>query len=1032
MTARNSYMDLCLAVQAIRRSVERVRTPLAPAIGVASSIYTHQLANTLRVLSDLRVRHLLADEVGLGKTVQALMVLNALKDQRSSLRALVIVPDQLVPQWRDEILTRAHTAPIGDDVGARGAQYIRLAWESQLKSADEKSAPAWSLTDIDSANYDVLVIDELHRLTAEVQDRIVRTASSFEHLLILTATPAFRRQEGHAQLFAILEPERSAIARWRCVLRDDGVGATLSVRDDLSKWPEWAMHAVAESILERDRAAAASCSTHSARVAAALCNCAYRRVIRTRRVDYSGVLPRRRHIPIVTEPIAAEAERQALMWRYFGHLGKLSRQFDPILLAKRVILSPPSLEQRVDFLRRKGHERDGLLERVKPLVHRSQGDSRLDALVDLLADVWALDPQERVLVAAQDTLTVDYLFDVVQARLPLIGPLQRRVSLVAARMRQGMMTDAVEDIAGFGNETNDNLEAFQRGEAHVLFAPETAQVGLNLQCARVLVLYSVPWRPEEVEQWIGRLDRIGNAAAFSAEGSAKFIDVYTIAQRGLVDEKVVTVLQRFHVFERGANLDGDHLEKVSELIEAAALRPGSVNWRELEDATEVMAAQDQVQELDSPLRPSLPWSVEWAASIREQIDAMKPVAPVLVALPEHLSSGPRSWDCALEGLVKLLQRAGEYHIRWHGVRASGGFRTLWYRFGEASMYGHRETLSQVIFSFGANPADARSPRHAHAFITRRGDLETPPCRSVNMILDGEEIWRPLHFLNFGDPLHDELVNGWAQRAERTITIDVALFEDHALFSARGPGDYLLRLSVLDPAAALTDRGVKERALEGMTHAASTTTAERLPEFLRPYVQQLCCALEADARWARAQLSAELRIDAMRYSSGHWIRITAGEVAALLNPMAHGRDGVPHSTARQTSPEDVRLISAALEQLRAADSFAARDTWSHRLPTFDCSLALRRHAVREEARDAEELSTLELEDAKRQLRLAGERGNQAQITRAAITVGTKSDALAITQALWAARESWLEEFGEAIRNLRPSERLSAAIRVHRVQ
>ena len=69
------------------------------------------------------------------------------------------------------------------------------------------------------------------------------------------------------------------------------------------------------------------------------------------------------------------------------------------------------------------------------------------------------------------------------------------------------MTKAVKDLAGFENETNENLEAFQRGHAQVLFAPEAAQVGLNLQCARILVLYSVPWRPEEVDQWIGRLDR---------------------------------------------------------------------------------------------------------------------------------------------------------------------------------------------------------------------------------------------------------------------------------------------------------------------------------------------------------------------------------------------------------------------------------------------------------------------------------------------------------------------------------------------
>ena len=240
MTAGNPYVDLCLAVQAIRRDVERVRTPLATVTGVAASIYTHQLANTLRVLSDLRVRHLLADEVGLGKTVQALMVLNALRSQRTDLRALVVVPDRLVTQWRDEILTRAHTAPVGGDDDSEGAQYIHLAWEALLKQKDADGNPKWSLTDIDPTNYEVLIIDELHRLRADVQDRIVRAAPNFEHIIILTATPAFQRPERHAQIFAVLEPERCAIARWEIALSEEGIAADLSPIDDLSKWPEWA------------------------------------------------------------------------------------------------------------------------------------------------------------------------------------------------------------------------------------------------------------------------------------------------------------------------------------------------------------------------------------------------------------------------------------------------------------------------------------------------------------------------------------------------------------------------------------------------------------------------------------------------------------------------------------------------------------------------------------------------------------------------------------------------------------------------
>ena len=75
------FIDLCLGIQGARRAVEREVADRG-ATGVAAVPYPHQLANVQRVLTDSRIRHLIADEVGLGKTVQALMILNALKDPK--------------------------------------------------------------------------------------------------------------------------------------------------------------------------------------------------------------------------------------------------------------------------------------------------------------------------------------------------------------------------------------------------------------------------------------------------------------------------------------------------------------------------------------------------------------------------------------------------------------------------------------------------------------------------------------------------------------------------------------------------------------------------------------------------------------------------------------------------------------------------------------------------------------------------------------------------------------------------------------
>jgi ATP-dependent helicase HepA len=1030
---RNPYMDLCLSVQALRRHFEGIRTPLAPAVGVAASIYTHQLANVHRVLTDVRVRHLLADEVGLGKTVQALMVLNALRSQRPGLRVLVVVPARLVTQWRDEILTRAHTAPMGEDEGVEGEQrYIRLAWEAQLRMTDAEGKPYLTLSEIDPGRFDVLVVDELHHLSAAVQDRIVRIAADFEHLLVLTATPAFQQVERHAQLFALLEPERTTLAKLRIARSEKGVMEQLSANDDLSKWPEWAAAAVVEEFIERDRDAAVS-SGDAERPATAIAHCAYRRVIRARRTDYGGILPRRRHHPLVVEPLGAEADRQALMWQYFDYLGELSRRFDPILLAKRVILSPPSLEQRVDFFRREGHERGGLLERVKPLVHRSQGDSRADALVDLLVEIWSRDRSERVLVTAQDSLTVDYLFDLVQARLPVIGPIHDRIPLVAARVRQGMTTEAVEDLSGFGNETTENLEAFQRGEAQVLFVPEVAQVGLNLQCARVLVLYSVPWRPEEVEQWIGRLDRIGNSAAFSNQGEAKTIDVYTITHHGLVDDKVVRVLQRFRVFERSVNLDGDHLEEVAGLIEDAALRPESVSWRELEEATEVMAEEDEVQELESALKPHLPWTVDFAMGERQRLEALPPAAPVLKELPEHAASGPRGWDRAFEGMLKLLKKSGDYHIRWKSdLEGGSGFQTLWYQFGERGMYGQRDVLARVVFSFGADPGHERSPRHAHAFITRRGDIGTPPRRSVTMSVGSDRVRRPLRFLSFGDALHDELVSGWLPNRDKLLAMDVGFFDDHDFWKHGAPGLYVLRICIMDPASVLLAQGVEERSLKMISLGAARTSPERLPSLIQPFAEATRSAIEADVRWLRAQLAATMNLQARRRVQEQWVTADAEETKALLNPLAHGGNGVPPAVERRASHELTTAANEELSRLREADTAAAPAAWGHRLPEFEDALRARLLVVREEGYDAIALASEELRRSEDALAVAVERGNRGQITRAENTRDSAADTLRMTEVFWQQRCGWLQECEQGVRSVLPREYLTALLRAVRTR
>ena len=506
---------------------------------------------------------------------------------------------------------------------------------------------------------------------------------------------------------------------------------------------------------------------------------------------------------------------------------------------------------------------------------------------------------------------------------------------------------------------------------------------------------------------------------------------YTIAQRGLVDEKVIAALNQYRAFEHPVNLDGSHVDEVSQMIEDAALRPEAVNWREIENKSAVMAAEDEVKELESALCNHLPWTVQWASKERQLLESMPPAPPVLKDLPIHSALGPQAWDRALEGMLELLSRAGDYHLRGNTDPETGSrFSTLWYRFGEPGMYGRRPVVSRVVFSFGADPGHERSPRYAHAFITRRGDIGSPPLRSVTMVLDRDYV-RPRRFLSFGDALHDELVRGWLPQKGDLVSLDVLFFEDHDLWKHTSPGIYLIRLAVMDPAAALLERGMEERAHEAVARAVTRCDAEKLLDLMRHFTKAIRCALEADVRWLRAVLTASMNLEVRRRQQDRWSQVELDEVRALLNPMAHDRNGVPRSTDLPASEEDAAAVEVELARQRQADATAARSAWSHRFPDFEHALAARLRVVEEEGRDAVALASEELRRAEDALKVSLERGNRAQITRAENIHAAAADNLDMMRVFGDERAQWLRECDEQVRVVLPQEHLTALIRARKV-
>ena len=904
-------------LQALRRKVEGARSATASALGVRAQIYPHQVANVERVLSAPEIRHLIADEVGLGKTVQALMIINAVRLAHPTARVAVLVPDALMAQWRDELLTRAHESPQLEEGEAAGQErLVRLLWPKLLDRA----------SDLDPSRYSLLVVDEIHNLSAELRDRIARTAADYRGVLLLSATPGLHDLSRRLELLSILEPHRVNEAA-----RAVATAGEASLEVPVRRWPTGDQAALLSRLERRERVAASSAQEPAAFERDAERWSLSRRILRARREDFAGILPRRHHIALHVEPNDAEVARSELMLAYLTD-ERFPPDLDKWRIAQRVTLGGLSLQARLAELRRDGHDYDDLIARAQGTARDGFGDTRLDELCDLLNDLWLDDQEERVVVACIDNPTVDYVAKRVAQRLPFVGPSQDLRPLASGTARRG--EGQAEDLRGEGSAAQAAVAALQSGSAQVLFAGDIASVGLNLQFARILIFYGLPWGPDEVEQWIGRLDRIGNEAAVDREGYGREVRVYTLTQRGLLDERVADALARFGVFERPLELEGDQQREARSAVAASVLGG--------EEELEGSGQAADMREPEVPLARFLPGGPERALELAQTARSDPPAEPALIHPALDEERGDLRRELALEGWLRLLNDCGEYKA---GYRGDLRYSTFWYRFADA--VGPPRVVTEVVLPRIKDPTAGRSPANSVAYISRRVQIRQPPRAVVDYPLpwaQEESVQLPLQFLSFGGLLHDDLVRSWLGTVEeRPVTLyKLRVPPSHHLSTTPGPGRFSITVGWLEPGL---------HVLPSLPELKDEVDSEDVTE------SHAAWDLAADARWLRGLLPATTLCFAEDLGDPAGpVRLAADEAWALLKPRLYGH-GTPAPLPQvmwagslvDAPPSIGAALSAHTARAASALERAALDSWAHGLAALPAALELRRTLVQDTAR-----------------------------------------------------------------------------------
>lgn len=168
--------------------------------------FPHQLQAAARVLRHMQGRAILADEVGLGKTIEAGLVLSELRLRGLARRALVLVPAGLVDQWQEE-LDRKFALP---SVVAQGKGWppVNAMGDQPVVIASLASARRSPLRDTFTTDpWDLVIVDEAHRVrnARSASGRLARTLRS-RHLLLLTATPVENRLGDLHELVSLVRP----------------------------------------------------------------------------------------------------------------------------------------------------------------------------------------------------------------------------------------------------------------------------------------------------------------------------------------------------------------------------------------------------------------------------------------------------------------------------------------------------------------------------------------------------------------------------------------------------------------------------------------------------------------------------------------------------------------------------------------------------------------------------------------------------------------------------------------------------------
>ncbi|MCZ8514363.1 SNF2-related protein [Paenibacillus filicis] len=465
----------------------------------------HQIDTAKKVLTEMRGRAILADEVGLGKTIEAGLILKEYLIRGLIRKVLILVPASLVLQWVRELNQK-----FGIPAVAQKKEYMWAQNDIVVASMDTaKRDPHREI--VLGIEYDMLVIDEAHKLkNKKTTNYQFINELRKKYCLLLTATPVQNDLKELYNLITLLKPGQLG--------GQNSFQANFVVDKRIPKNEDQLQYELSKVM------------------------------IRNRRSDGHVNFTKRivRNIPLKLSP-----DEQALYdgvtdfvkGRYEESGGDIGSVLSLVTLQREVCSSRDAVFITLVNLFKKTPEDSPLRTRIWELVELIRGikaNTKAEKTMELVRDIG-----DKVIIFTEYRASQEYLLQYLK---------DHKITAVPYR-------------GGMNRGKKDWMMDLFRNRAQVLVATEAGGEGINLQFCHHMINFDLPWNPMRVEQRIGRVHRLGQMEDvriynLSTEGTIEEYILSLLHEKINMFELVIgeldTILERF---DKKASLE-THLAKV--------------------------------------------------------------------------------------------------------------------------------------------------------------------------------------------------------------------------------------------------------------------------------------------------------------------------------------------------------------------------------------------------------------------------------------------------------------------------------------